>query len=539
MNTRKKLFWILSGALLLVGALVPVWFGLQGQLPWQRGDVYSDPQGRFSLAPGSGWEQVQTDQPYMQLHLSNPPMTLYVLVIPTPTTEEAFAQATDMVGMDRALLTGGDVAQIQDWQAYSTEDSAGLIYGLAGQVVEDQAYVMVVRGEQPGENVDSPVVMRAMQSFKIAAKKEIVIKSYADVEALVRDRVDSHAGSISVAVLHGDQIVYTYAYGQANPLAGVPADTGSIYRFGSMTKPFTATALMQLVEQGKVDLDAWPGKYVPEFPKTWQVTVRQLLDHSACLPESISFTDGWIVKPGEEFPPLADVFRKYVQDFPTLGCEPGAVSQYSNGHYLSLARIIEEVSGEPYDTYVVDHLLVPLKMDSTRFRVVEPDARYAKGQWPADKADELVAMLDKYRGESNQDLILGEKGGYVTMDNFRVLPPWGGLFGTPSDITHFLQMHMDGGSYGGVQIVKPETVAAMQQMQLSTTGDPLGFGLSWMLGQDESGKFYQHSGGGHTIESIMIVYPDLDLGVVIMSNVNGSGAEKIAHALVTAWKREK
>lgn len=538
MKQRKLWFWIIGGVLVISG-LVVGGLGMFGRLPWQRGEVYDDPQGRFTLAPGSGWEQVATNQPYMQFHLAEPPMTLYMLVIPTPTVKEAFAQAAGVVGMDPALLTGGTVAQIQDWEAYSAEDSAGLIYGLAGQVVEDQAYVMVIQGEQPGESVDSPVVIRAMQSLKIAAKKEVVIKSFADVETTIREQVDSHAGSISVAVLHGDQIVYTYVYGEADPLAGVPADTGTLYRFGSMTKPFTATALMQLVEQGRVDLDAWPGEYVPEFPKTWKVTVRQLLDHSACMPDSLSLTDGWIVKPGEEFPPLEDVFHNYVQDFTDLSCEPGAVSQYSNAHYLALARIIETVSGESYDTYVVDHILVPLKMDSTRFRLVEPDARYAKGQWPADKADELVAMLDKYRGESNQDVMLGEKGGYVSMDNFRVLPPWGGLFGTPSDITHFLQMHMDGGSYGGVQIVKPETVAAMQQMQLSTTGDRLGFGLSWMLGKDELGKFYEHSGGGHTIETVMIVYPDLDLGVVVMSNFNGSGAEKVARYLVKAWKLEK
>ena len=113
-----------------------------------------------------------------------------------------------------------------------------------------------------------------------------MIESYADVEALVRKEVDRLAGSsLSIAVVHEDEIVYTYAYGQANPVAGIPADTQTIYQYGSMTKVVTATALMQLVEQGQVDLDAWPGEYIPEFPESWNVTVRQLLDHSACLPD--------------------------------------------------------------------------------------------------------------------------------------------------------------------------------------------------------------------------------------------------------------
>jgi len=99
-------------------------------------------------------------------------------------------------------------------------------------------------------------------------------------------------------VVRQDEIVYTYAYGKANPLNGVAADTQTTYHFGSMTKPFTATALMRLVELGKVDLDAWPEKYILEYPKRWNVTVRQLLDHSACMPDDPLKTDGLIARRG-------------------------------------------------------------------------------------------------------------------------------------------------------------------------------------------------------------------------------------------------
>jgi CubicO group peptidase (beta-lactamase class C family) len=146
--------------------------------------------------------------------------------------------------------------------------------------------------------------MRAMNSLKITEKQEIVIQSYDDLEALVKEQVDRRAGSVSVAVVHQDSVVYTYAYGQANPVKGIAADARTIYRFGSMTKPFSATALMQLVEQGQVDLDAWPGQYVPEFPRSWNVTVRQLLDHSACLPDHQRLSDGLIAIPGESFDTL-------------------------------------------------------------------------------------------------------------------------------------------------------------------------------------------------------------------------------------------
>jgi CubicO group peptidase (beta-lactamase class C family) len=87
-----------------------------------------------------------------------------------------------------------------------------------------------------------------------------------------------------------------------------------------------------------------------------------------------------------------------------------------------------------------------------------------------------------------ESLVLQKGESFSTVDDFRPLAPWGGLLGTPSDLTHFLQMHFNGGRYGDVQILKPETVAAMQEMQTTTDGSPLGFGLSWFIGKDNFGE---------------------------------------------------
>jgi CubicO group peptidase (beta-lactamase class C family) len=178
-------------------------------------------------------------------------------------------------------------------------------------------------------------------------------------------------------------------------------------------------------------------------------------------------------------------------------------------------------------------------MQSTGFQLVEATERYAKGQIPAAKTGELVAQLNGYRGPGQEGLILQKGESFSTMEDFRILPPWGGLLGTPSDLTHFLQMYLNGGRYGDIQILKPETVAAMQEMQKSTDGSPLGMGLSWWVGKDDSGKFYFHRGGGISIETSMRYYPDLDLGVVVMGSVNGYQADAIAEGLASAWKHEK
>lgn len=534
MNKRLVSHWVIGGSLLLLASL------LAGCARKSAG-LYEDPQGRFTMEVDPGWQQVETDGSYAQFSRADPPMQIYLLVLDAATVDEAFTRAFEVLGFDPGLLQGGGFATIGDWEAYTQRDAADLTYALAAQIVGDQAYVFVVKADEPGVSPESPAVTRPLTSIEIAGggAGQAVIESYANLEAMIRQRVDGLAGSVSIAAIHQGELVYTYVYGEANPVEGIPADTDTIYRYGSMTKPFTATALMQLVEQSLVDLDAWPGEYVPEFPEQWDVTVRQLLDHSACMQDDPLRVTGLIAQRGESFPPLAEVFGDYVEEDLDLTCEPGQRSTYANAHYLALARIIEEVSGEPYETYVIDHLLAPLAMEATHFELVEAEGRYAKGQYPADKTGALVARLAEFRGPGQESIVLQEGESFATMDDFRVLPPWGGLLGTPSDLTHFLQMHLDDGRYGGVQVLKPETVAAMQEVQSANDGSPLGLGLSWWIAEDDVGDYYNHDGGGPTIEATMRFYPELDLGVVVMGSVNGYGAGRIADALVSAWMHEK
>jgi CubicO group peptidase (beta-lactamase class C family) len=539
MNRRKVRLWTIGGAGLLITGLLVGALGMFGVLPRQGGSLYEDPQGRFTMEVDPSWEQVETDKPYAQFRIIEPPMNLYLLVLESATVQDAFSQASEITGFDQGLLSGGATATLGDWQAYTQEDSAGLTYGLAGQVVGENAYVAVLKADRPGVSATNAAVARTLASMKIAGKEEIIIESYADLEALVQKEVDRLAGSVSIAMLHQGEVVYTYVYGDANPVEGIAADTQTIYPLGSITKVFTASALMQLVEQGLVELDAWPGEYIPEFPEGWNVTVRQLLTHSACMPDSERLTDSLIARPRGSFAPLEEIFTAYVKENPDLVCEPGKVAQYSNPGFLALGRIIEAVSGVPYESYIVDHILAPLAMESSQFELVEADERYAKIQFPASQTEDLIARLNALRGPGQEDFILHRGESFSTLDDYRILPPWGGLRGTPSDLTHFLQMHMNDGRYGDAEILQPETVAAMQKMQTSKDGSPLGFGLSWWIEQDDSGDYYSHDGSGAGFEAKMRFYPDLNLGVVVAASVGSYQSDRIAEGLVDAWMHEQ
>jgi CubicO group peptidase (beta-lactamase class C family) len=535
----KKWTWIVGGVtlVLLAGAAFGV-LALLGFLPWQTGTVYEDPQGRFSVNVDPSWERIKADGDYVQYKVPSPPMNVYMLPLKASTVEDAFRQSFETLGFDSALLANGGTMSLGDWSLFSTKDAEGLTYGLAGQIVGENAFVFLAKSEKPGIDPENPALFRVLTSVQLAGKEEVVVTSLADLEAEVRQRVDKSSGSISIAVVDHGKIVYTYVYGPANPAAGIQADTETIYQMGSMTKMFTATAVMQQVEQGRVNLDAWPGEYVPEFPAAWKVTVRQLLDHSACLSEQPGLSLVNIALGPETFPPLQEVLTGYVRDLPGLGCEPGSISQYSNPHYLVLARIVEEVSGEPYDAYVLRHILAPLDMPSTTFELTAADERYANGTLPTTVADNLVASLNEYRGPGQEKLILDRGETYTTLALYRVLPPWGGLRGTPSEVTHFLQMHLHGGRYGDVQLLKPETVAAMQQTQTANDGSDLGVGLGWWPGEDASGTYVYHSGTAEGSNGTMRLYPDLDLGVVVMANMQGYKPENLSGDAASAWLHE-
>ena len=131
-------------------------------------------------------EQLETDGFYTQFKVPDPPVNIYMLVLEAGTVDDAFSQAMEVVGFDPGLLGGDAVTTFGDWHAYQQDDSAGLTYALAGQVSGDNAYVMVIKTDRPGVSVENVAILRALYSIKIAGKEEIVIESYADVEALVQ-----------------------------------------------------------------------------------------------------------------------------------------------------------------------------------------------------------------------------------------------------------------------------------------------------------------------------------------------------------------
>lgn len=183
--------------------------------------------------------------------------------------------------------------------------------------------------------------------------------------AMAQSYADTGNFSGDVLVAFNGKPVFRKAYGMADRTWNIPSRPGAAYRIGSITKTFTAVAILQLVEAGKLSLTESVRTYLPDLPEAYQpITLTHLLSHSSGIPEFLSV--------GNSFKALVRVDRTpeevmaLVRDMP-LKFTPGQRFDYSNTNYTALGRLIEKASGQSYDAYVRDHILIPLNMTHTGY----------------------------------------------------------------------------------------------------------------------------------------------------------------------------
>jgi CubicO group peptidase (beta-lactamase class C family) len=267
------------------------------------------------------------------------------------------------------------------------------------------------------------------------------------IAAALQPFVDRHAlaGAVTL-VADKDKVLSIETVGYADVAARSPMRPDSIFWIASQSKPITATALMMLVDQGKVRLDDLVEKHLPEFKGQWLVveqdqnhTLLQRPKHPVTVRHILSHTSGMPFKSAMEEPTLdlltlRDAVRSYAMT--PLQFEPGSKYQYSNAGINTAGRIIEVVSGIPYAEFLQKRLFEPLGMKDTAFW---PDkdqiARLAKSYKPnADKSDLEETTVTQL---------------LYPLDGWKRQPmPAGGLFSTARDIARFCQMVLGRGAIG-------------------------------------------------------------------------------------------
>jgi len=304
---------------------------------------------------------------------------------------------------------------------------------------------------------------------------------------LLQPFVDSHtlAGAV-VLVANPDKILDVEAVGSMDIAAKTPMRTDSVFWIASQSKPITAAGLMILVDEGKVNVDDPVEKYLPEF-KGQQVNVStdpakpQLVAprHPILVREVLSHTSGLDFKSEMETPtldlkPLAERVRSYAKM--ALLFQSGSKSKYSNAGINTAGRIIEVVSGMPYEKFLEQRLFKPLGMNDTTFwPTKEQQSRLAKSYKPTAAKDNL------------EEIPIGQL--LYPLDNPERQPmPAGGLFATAKDLSLFYQMLAHNGTLKGTRILSEKAVQTMTSDQSGEANSHYGFGLA------TDGKSFTHGG---------------------------------------------
>lgn len=215
----------------------------------------------------------------------------------------------------------------------------------------------------------TPAIFTAVLLSSLFLATVLPAQTVNNLEPSLRDRIDRIAGQVleqtgvpsaSIAVVQHGKLVYTHAYGKARLQPPVAATPDMRYSIGSISKQFTAAAVLLLQEQGKLSLDDTISKYIPGLTSGDQITIRELLSHTSGYqdfwPEDYVMTT---MKPTVTAQQIMDQWGKKALDF-----EPGTQWQYSNTNFVIAGAIVEKVSGEPYFQFLVEHIFRPLGMKS-------------------------------------------------------------------------------------------------------------------------------------------------------------------------------
>lgn len=343
------------------------------------------------------------------------------------------------------------------------------------------------------------------------------VKNVAEMESYIKQLVESGSPpGLSVVVVKDGTIVYNRAFGFADAPRGEVATPTTVYHWWSMTKIPTAIAVMQLQEQGKLELDDAITKYLPWFEVNYPssnspaITVRNLLQHTSGLPDTMPAMIGWVHYDDTTLD-QTEVVRKHLSEFKTLKFEPGEKAVYSNFNYMALGALIESVSGQPYETYITHNILLPLGMSQTNF-VYTPGmaAQEAAGTLPIVSfyTPLLPTLLDI------NALVRERQGKLLWLNRVYVdATPSTGLIGPAPDVARLMIAYLDLGVIDGKRILRAESVATL------TDTTPIdGHGLGWSFGESNGSRYLEHAGGGPGFATLMRLYPERGLGIAILAN---------------------
>lgn len=310
---------------------------------------------------------------------------------------------------------------------------------------------------------------------------------------------------LSVAVVKKGEIIYANSFGLKNIETKAPLSNTDIFRIASISKSFSATSIMQLIEAGKLSLDDDFSDLVgfkirnPKFPDTI-ITLKMIMSHTSSINDSQGYFTLDAINPSKN-PDWAKCYSDYA---------PGSGYDYCNLNYNMVGTVIEKLSGERFDNYVKNHILNPLglyagynvdSLDASRFASLHEYNATTKTFKPSP------AAYNPRREEIRNYTI-----GYTTP----IFSPTGGMKISATDLAKYMSMHMNMGKYKGRRIISKKSAKLMQ----TKIADEEGYALALTNLDDliPGKKMVGHTGSAYGLYSAMFFHPKEKFGIVVITN---------------------
>lgn len=327
---------------------------------------------------------------------------------------------------------------------------------------------------------------------------------------------------ISVAIVTDQEILWSKAYGMADLEKKVPSSPKTIYSICSISKLFTSVAVMQLRDAGKLRLEDLVADHLPwfnlkqQFPDEGPITIRSLLTHSSGIPRESDYPY-WT---GPDFPfPTQKQVKAKLGSQKTL-YSPSIYFQYSNLGLTLLGEVVAEVSGMPYQKYIEENILKPLRLANTRTKLPESlwRGKLATG-YTAKKRDGTRSMLPLFQAKG--------------------IAPAAGFSSTVEDLARFASWQFRLLEKGGEEIIKASTLREMQRVHWVNPDWKTTWGLGFSVREVDGRTMVGHSGGCPGYRSVLNIDTHKKQAFIVMINACGASPSKYATGMRDILKKAK
>lgn len=320
--------------------------------------------------------------------------------------------------------------------------------------------------------------------------------------SLEKIRIQNNIPSLAVAIISSGEVTYIKGFGFLDEIKTKPTSDETLFRIASISKLFTAQAIMLLVQNDKLELSDKAGKYLPALAKS-NVTIKQLLTHSSGLSDIIG--------------PVSFEEKRTIPSYLSLVSESASkhteeqAFEYSDTNFNILGAVISAVSGQEYEKFIYDNILKPAQMKKSNYSLGGNE--YFAESSPTYKG-KLIGSIDQRP--------------YDVSFN-----PSEGLVSNVRDLSHWLQLTLA----RDASILNEQTYNEMLEPQLKTTWGEIYMALGWQVYKTEYGRVARHPGSIRGYKSLVLTYPESKNAMILLTNSSNTPRWEIAKSITEILRR--